>query len=121
MRMLVKMLICVVEEMMACMVEGLDGGFVAGFPGFAESSGKTSQTVSHSFSISTTMCFWSAWKGEMVNVVEVLTDECVEVWENLRLDLYLNEGLLSVLEMGIETQRGRKLEGMLAGWGIFGP
>ena len=56
-----------------------------------------------------------------MNVVEVLTDECVEVWENLRLDLYLNEGLLSVLEMGIEAQRGRKLEGMLAGWGIFGP
>ena len=49
--------------------EGLDGGFVTGSPRFVESSGKTSQTVSHFFSVSTAMCFWSAWKGEMVNVV----------------------------------------------------
>ena len=42
---------------MAWVVEGLDGGFVTGSPGFAESSGKTSQTVSYSFSISAAMCF----------------------------------------------------------------
>ena len=35
----------------------LNGGFVTGSPGFAESSGKTSQTVSYSFSISAAMCF----------------------------------------------------------------
>ena len=76
------------EGKMASVVEGLDGRCITGFPGFVESSGKTSQTVSHSFFISATMCFWSACKGEMVNVVEVLTDECVEVWEYLRLDPY---------------------------------
>ena len=73
---------------MAWVVEELDGGFVTGSPGFVESSGKTSQTFSYSFSISAAMCFWSAWKGEVVNVVEVQTDECVEVWENLRLAPY---------------------------------
>ena len=93
--------------MMAWVVEGLDGGFVAGFPEFMESSGRTSQTVSHSFSISTAMWFWSAWKEEIVNVVEVLTDKCVEVWENLRVDLYSTDGLLSVLEIGIEARWGR--------------
>ena len=54
--------------------------------GYAESSGKTFQTVSHSFSISTEMYFLSAWQREVVNVVEVLTDKCVEVWENFKLD-----------------------------------
>ena len=39
------------------MVEGLDGGFVASSPGFAESSEKTSETVSYSFSNSVAMCF----------------------------------------------------------------
>ena len=92
---------------MAWMVEGLDGGFVAGSPGFVQSSGKTSQTFSHSFSISTVMCFLSAWKREMANVVGVLSDECVEVWENLRLDSYSNERLLYVLEMGVEARWGR--------------
>ena len=48
---------------------GLDGWFVKGSPGFAESSGKTSETVSNTFSISAAMGFWSAWKGEVVNVV----------------------------------------------------
>ena len=48
------------ERKMASVVEGLDGRCVTGFPGFVESSGKTSQTVSHSFSISAAMCFWSA-------------------------------------------------------------
>ena len=38
-------------------VERLDDGFVTGSPGLAESSRKTSQRVSHSLSISTTMCF----------------------------------------------------------------
>ena len=45
---------------MAWVVEGLDGVFVTDFKGFLESSGKTSQTVSHSFSISFFDCFWSA-------------------------------------------------------------
>ena len=35
----------------AWVVEGLNDGFVTGPPGFSESSGKTSETVSHSFSI----------------------------------------------------------------------
>ena len=48
--------------MLNCVVEGLDGGCIPGSPGFVESSGKTSQTVSHSFYIFATMCFWSAWK-----------------------------------------------------------
>ena len=51
------------------MVEGLDDGFVTGSSGFAESSGKTSHTVSYSFSISAAMCFWLAWKEELVNIV----------------------------------------------------
>ena len=42
------------EEMIveAWMVQGLDGRLVTVSPGFAKSSGKTSLTVSHSFSIS---------------------------------------------------------------------
>ena len=39
-------------------------------------------------SILAAMCFWSAWKGEVVNLVEVLTNEFVEVWKNLRLHPY---------------------------------
>ena len=42
---------------MAWVVEEIDSGFVTGSPGFAKSSGKTSQTVSHCFSISAAMCF----------------------------------------------------------------
>ena len=38
-------------------VEGLDGEFVTGSPGVAESSGKTTQTVSNYFLMSTAMCF----------------------------------------------------------------
>ena len=106
---------------MAWVVEGLDGGFVADFPEFVESSGRTSQTVSHSFSISTAMWFWSAWKEEIVNVVEVLTDKCVEVWENLRVDLYSTDGLLSVLELALRPGGGGGHEGMLVQWGIFDP
>ena len=106
---------------MAWVVEGLDGGFIAGSPRFGESSGKTSQTVSHSFSISAAMCFWSASKGEMVNLVEVLTGECVEVWENFRFDPYSNEGLLFILQMGIEAQWGRGHDGMAVGSSMFGP
>ena len=64
---------------MTWVVEGLDNGFVAGSPEFVESSGKILQTISHSFSISAAMWFWPAWKGKMVNVVEVLTDNFVEV------------------------------------------
>ena len=47
--------------------------------------------VSHSFPISAVMCFWSVWKGEVVNMVEVLTDKCVELWECLRFDPYSND------------------------------
>ena len=79
---------------MAWVVEGLIGWFVVGSPGFVESSGKTSHTVSRSFSISAAICFWSAWKGEVGNVVEVLTDESVGVWERLRLGTYSKEGLV---------------------------
>ena len=43
----------------------------------------------------------------MVNVVGVLSDECVEVWENLRLDSYSNERFLYVLELGVEARWGR--------------
>ena len=118
---LARMLIWVVEEIMTWAVEGLDFGFVTGYPGLAESSGKSSQTVPNSFSISAAMCFWSAWKGEVVNVAEVHTDECVEVWENLMLNPYSNERLLYVLEMGVEARWGRRHEVMLVGWDIFGP
>ena len=106
---------------MTRVVEGLDGGFVTGSPGFLESSGKTSQTVSHSFSISAMMWFWSALKTEMVNVIEVFIDKCVEMWENSRIDPYSNERLLNVLEMGAETWWGRGHGVMLVGWTIFGP
>ena len=57
MLMLVVMLVCVVEGKMAWLVERLDGWCITGF---VESSGKASQTVSHSFSSSAAMCFWSA-------------------------------------------------------------
>ena len=39
-----------------------------------------------------------------MGVVEVLTDKCVEVWEDLQLDPYKNERLQCVLEMGVEAQ-----------------
>ena len=42
---LVRMIICMVEEMMARVVEGLDGGFFIGSTEFTESSGKTFQIV----------------------------------------------------------------------------
>ena len=42
-----------------------------------------------------------------MDVVEVLTDECVEVWENSRLDPYSNWRLLYVLEMGVKTLCGK--------------
>ena len=37
------------------------------------------------------MCFWSVGKGEVVNVVEVLTDKCIELWECLRFHPYSND------------------------------
>ena len=103
----------------AWVLEGLGGGFITGSPGFAESSGKTSQTVYHSFSISAAMHFWSAWKGEVVNVVEVLNDECVEVLENLRLDLYSNGTLLYISEMGVEARWGEGAWGDACWVGYF--
>ena len=84
-----------VVGVMAWVVEVVRCWLVAGSPGFVESSGKTSHTVSHSFSISAAIYFWSAWKGEVVIVVEVLTNECVEVWKRLRLGTYSQEGLVS--------------------------
>ena len=106
--------------MMAWVVEGLNGGFFAGSSGFVVSSGKNSQMVSHSFSISATICFWSAWKGEVVNVVEVLIDESVEVLEKLRLDTYSKEGSVSVSEKALRSGGGGGYEVMLVGWGILG-
>ena len=57
---LVVMLVYVVEGKMAWVVGRLDGWCATGSPEFMESSQKISQTVSHSFSISAVMCFWSA-------------------------------------------------------------
>ena len=57
---LVVMLVCVVEGKIAWVVKRLDDWCVTGSPGFVESSGKTSETVSHSFPVSAAMCFWSA-------------------------------------------------------------
>ena len=42
-----------------------------------------------------------------MDVVEVLTDKSVEVWENSRLHPYSNGRLLYVLEMDVETLCGR--------------
>ena len=60
MLMLVVILACVVERKMAWVVKRLDGWCITGSPWFVETSVKTSQTVSYSFSISVVMCFWSA-------------------------------------------------------------
>ena len=92
--------------MMAWVEEGINAGFLAGSPGIEVSSGKTSKTASHSFSSSAGICFWSAWKGEVVNVVEVLIDESVELWEKLRLDTYSKEGLVSISEMSSRSGGG---------------
>ena len=89
--------------MKAWVLEGLDDGFVIGSPRLLESSGTTSKTISYSFSISNAMCFWSTKKGEVVNVVEMLIDKCLELWESSRFDPYSNESLLHVSEMGVET------------------
>ena len=104
--------------------DGLGGGGAkwlarCRFSRVVESSGKTSQTVSQSFSISAAICFWSAWKGEMMNVVEVLIDESVEVWERLRLGIYSKEGLVAVSDMALRSGGGVRHEVMLVGWGIL--
>ena len=44
----------------------------------------------------------------VMNVVEVLTDNCVGVWESLRLDPYSNERFLYVSEKGVEARWGRR-------------
>ena len=41
-----------------------------------------------------------------MNVVEVLIDESVEVWEELRLDTYSKEGLVSVSVMALRSGGG---------------
>ena len=64
---------------------------------------KNNLLFSYSFSISNAMCFWSTKKGEVVNVVEMLIDKCLELWESFRFDPYSNESLLHVSEMGVET------------------
>ena len=57
------------------MVDGLDGGMVAGSPmEFSESSGKTSHIISHSCSIPTMSCSMLACKGEVVKVIEAFID-----------------------------------------------
>ena len=43
-----------------------------------------------------------------------------EVWGSLRLDGYLSERLLYILEMVVEARWRRGNEGMLMGCGIFG-
>ena len=105
--------------MIAWEIEGLDGGFVTDATVFAESSEKTYETVSHYLSISAVMCFWSAWKGEVVNVIEMLTGKCVEVWENLRLDPYSNERSLCVWKWVLRLSGWRTHEVMLVRWGLF--
>ena len=105
--------------MIAWEIEGLDGGFVTDATVFAESSEKTYETVSHYLSISAVMCFWSAWKGKVVNVIEMLTDKCVEVWENLRLDPYSNERSLCVWKWVLRLSGGGTHEVMLVRWGFF--
>ena len=42
------------------------------------------------------------------------------MWESLRLDGYLSERLLYILEMVVEARWRRGNEGMLMGCGIFG-
>ena len=59
------------------LVEKLDGGIVAGFSEFSDSSGKTSHTVSHSSSISEMSFCRLTWKEEVIKMVEALTDQCV--------------------------------------------
>ena len=54
-------------------------------------------------------------------MVEVLTDECVEVWENLRLDPCSNEMLLYVLKINVEAWWVRGHEVMIVEWGFFCP
>ena len=60
------------------MVEELDGRIVAGSAmGFPDSSGKTSNTASHSRSVSTMSFCRLVWKEEVVKVIEALIDQCV--------------------------------------------
>ena len=60
------------------LVDELNGGIVAGsLMGFSESSEKTSHTVSHSCSISAIYFCKLAWKEEVVEVIEALTDQRV--------------------------------------------
>ena len=54
-----------------------------------------------------------------MNVVEGFTGECVEVWENLRLNPYSNQELLYVSEMGVEARCLH--EGIRVGCGFHSP
>ena len=59
-------------------VEELHGGIVTGSPmGFPESSGKTSDTVSRSRSISAISFCRLGWKEEVIKVIEAFIDQCV--------------------------------------------
>ena len=59
-------------------VKGLVKGIVAGYLKFFESSGKTSHTVFHYFSISATrLSFWLTRKEKVVKMVEVLVAQRV--------------------------------------------
>ena len=54
-----------------------------------------------------------------MNVIEMLTDKCVEVWENLRLDPYSNERSLYVWKWLLRLSGGGRHEVMLVRWGFF--
>ena len=78
-----------VQKMMidALVGDGLEVGLLQVLQGYWRAVGRLPKQTRIFFSISAAMYFWSAWKGEVVKVcVEVLTDECIEVWESLRLD-----------------------------------
>ena len=95
---------------MPWVVEGVKCWFVAGSPGFVESSGKTSHTVSHSFSISASICLWSAWKREVVNVVEVFTNKSVEVWGETEAWYILTRGAGVQVKKGCCVKMGSVIE-----------
>ena len=53
---------------------------------------------------------------------EVLTCECVEVWESLKLDSYSNESGYCIFRRWVlRLGKGVAHEVMLVEWGIFGP
>ena len=55
----------------------------------------------------------------MVNVVGVLSDECVEVWENLRLDSTQMRGYCTFWNWVLRPGGEGEHDVMLVGWDIF--